>query len=130
VTPRWKTSFEIELLASRGCSRRDLAARIARRHGGSVRRFFHPQQEPSKVAGRPTFENLTPGFAALDRNGHLLASFVDDAKVRIGAKILVHDEKVIDEFLGQARARFTCRQGLNFGDAAKVADLWTAAPAD
>jgi hypothetical protein len=82
--PKWKTGFEIELLAPVGRSRLDLAAHIARLHGGSVRRFFHAQQEPSKVPGRSTFENLTPGFEALDASGRRLASFVDDVTLQAG----------------------------------------------
>jgi hypothetical protein len=37
-----------------------------RRRVGSIRRFSNPPQEPSKVPGSPTFENLTPGFEAVD----------------------------------------------------------------
>lgn len=80
----WKTGFEIELLAPRGRSRRDLALRVAERHGGGVARFFHPQSEPSKVKGSPTFENLTPGFEARDRDGRPLARFVDDVTLQAG----------------------------------------------
>ena len=74
----WKTGFEIELLAPPGLSRRDLAERVAARRGDRVRRFFHPQSEPSKVPGRPVFENLTLGFELLDREGRRTAAFVDD----------------------------------------------------
>lgn len=74
----WKAGFEIELLMPRGRSRRDLAERVARRQGGSVVRFFHPQSEPSEVKGRPTFENLTAGFEARDSQGRATARFVDD----------------------------------------------------
>ncbi len=74
----WKTGFEIELLLPRGRTRRDLALRVAERRGGSVRRFFHPQSEPSKAKGTATFENLTAGFEALDGAGRPLARFVDD----------------------------------------------------
>jgi hypothetical protein len=84
VNPNWKTGFEIELLAPRGRSRLDLAERVARRHGGAVRRFFHPQSEPSKVAGKPSFENLTPGFEALDGAGRPIACFVDDMTLQAG----------------------------------------------
>ncbi len=78
VNPNWKTGFEIELLAPRGRSRLDLAMRLARLHGGSVRRFFHPHSEPSKVEGAPVFENLTPGFELRDGADRLVARFVDD----------------------------------------------------
>ena len=74
----WKTGFEIELVAPRGSSRRDLAERVAALHGGAVRRFFHRQQEPGKAPGTPMFENLTTGFEALDRAGRPIARFVDD----------------------------------------------------
>ncbi|ADL01663.1 amidoligase family protein [Brevundimonas subvibrioides] len=74
----WKTGFEIELMAPAGASRRDLAERVATRVGGTVRRFFHPQSEPSAVEGRPVFENLTPGFRVEDGQGRWVASFVDD----------------------------------------------------
>jgi hypothetical protein len=78
----WKTGFEIELVAPPGSSRRDLAERIAARHGGTVRRFFHRQQEPSEVPGTPTFENLTVGLEALDRAARPLARFVDDVTLQ------------------------------------------------
>lgn len=74
----WKTGFEIELLAPRGRSRLDLARRVADRHGGQVRRFFHPQAELASVKGKPVFENLTPGFEVLDGLGKPVARFVDD----------------------------------------------------
>jgi hypothetical protein len=78
VTPNWTVGFEIELLMPRGHSRLGLAESVARRRGGAVRRFFHPQSEPSKVAGTPSFENLTPAFEALDGAGRSIARFVDD----------------------------------------------------
>ena len=81
---QWKIGFEIETLAPRGCSRRDLADRIARNRRGSIRSFFHPQSEPSQVPGQPIFENLTHGFAAHDENGVWIASFVDDLTLRAG----------------------------------------------
>lgn len=75
---RWKIGFEIELLAPRGRSRRDLAERVAASTGCKVQTFFHPQSEPSKVPGSPVFENLTHGFAVADAAGAVSASFVDD----------------------------------------------------
>lgn len=84
MTLTWKMGFEIELLAPRGRSRADLAARVARRHGGSVRRFFHPQSEPALVPGQPLFENLTQGFEALDAAGRPIAAFVDDLTLQAG----------------------------------------------
>lgn len=74
----WKMGFEIELLAPAGLSREDLATSIATRTGGTVRRFFHPQSEPSKVPGQPVFENLTLGFAVSDAAGAPVARLVDD----------------------------------------------------
>lgn len=80
----WKMGFEIELMAPPGRSRLDLAERVARRHDGRVRRFFHPQSEPSAVQGLPTFENLTLGFEALDAGGAPLGRFVDDLTLQEG----------------------------------------------
>lgn len=74
----WRVGFEIELLASPGRSRYDLALAIAKRNGGYVRRFFHPQSEPSKVEGKPLFHNLTLGYKVFDAKGEWLASCVDD----------------------------------------------------
>lgn len=74
----WKIGVEIELLAPPGRSRADLAARVAQRCGGGVRRFFHQQAEPSKAPGLPIFENLTLGFEVIDAAGSRLAAFVDD----------------------------------------------------
>jgi len=80
----WKMGFEIELMAPPGRSRADLAERVARRLGGHVRRFFHPQSEPSKAPGLPVFENLTLGFEVLDAGGARLAAFVDDLTLQAG----------------------------------------------
>lgn len=78
----WKTGFEIELLAPRGKSRFDLATAIAENHGGTVRRCFYPQSEPSLVPGTKVFENLTLGFDCRDGQGNLLAKCVDDLTIR------------------------------------------------
>ncbi|MEO1431189.1 MAG: amidoligase family protein [Cyanobacteria bacterium J06633_8] len=74
----WKIGCEIELLAPKGLSRKDLAEFIAELNNGSVRRIFYPQSEPSKVPGKPLFHNLTLGFEALDEKGNLIAKCVDD----------------------------------------------------
>jgi hypothetical protein len=78
----WKTGFEIELLAPRGKSRRDLAAAIADRAQGTLARCFYPQSEPSKVTGRPVFENLTLGFEIRDAFSEVIATCVDDLTIR------------------------------------------------
>lgn len=75
---RWKTGFEIELLAPRGLSRRDLAAAIAAHPGCSISPCFHPQAELAAVPGAPVFENLTLGFEARAADGSLLARCADD----------------------------------------------------
>lgn len=74
----WKTGVEIELLAPPGRTRLDLAQAIARDCGGTVRCVLHPDTEPSRVAGKPLFANLTPGFEVLDATGALVARCVDD----------------------------------------------------
>ena len=74
----WKIGIEVELVAPQGLTRRDLAVAIAQQHNGSIRTFFHPQSEPSKVPGKPLFENLTLGFAVFDSQGFMLAQCVDD----------------------------------------------------
>jgi hypothetical protein len=74
----WKTGFEIELIAPRGKSRLDLARRVAARTGGTIERLFHAQAELSRVEGKPTFQNLTPGFEVIGRGGESVARFVDD----------------------------------------------------
>lgn len=80
----WKKGFEIELMAPRGRSRRDLAERIAARTGGRVRTVFYPQSEPSLVPGMPVFENLVLGFAVEDAAGARIALCVDDLTLRDG----------------------------------------------
>jgi len=84
MTLTWKMGFEIELMAPRGSSRAALAEYVAAQHGGSVRRFFHPQSEPSQVPGQPVFENLTQGFEVRDAAGEPIASFVDDITLQAG----------------------------------------------
>jgi hypothetical protein len=74
----WKIGFEIELMAPKGLSRRDLAEAIAQQHDGWIRPIFHLQCEPSKVPGTPLFHNLTLGFEAKAKQGHLIARCVDD----------------------------------------------------
>ncbi len=74
----WKIGVEIELMAPKGLSRRDLALAIAQQQGGTVYPFFHPQVEPSKVSGYPLFNNLTQGFKVIDAAGQIIAQCVDD----------------------------------------------------
>lgn len=74
----WKIGVEIELLAPKGLSRRDLAQAIAKEQGGKIRPFFHPQIEPSKVLDHPLFNNLTQAFEVLDNNEQMIAQCVDD----------------------------------------------------
>jgi len=73
-----KIGIEIELLAPRGASRETLANAIAALFQGQVRRYFHPQSEPSKIPGTPILENLTLGFEVVDSQGQMLAKCVDD----------------------------------------------------
>lgn len=79
--PNWKTGFEIELLAPRGRTRRDLAQALTDQVGGAVHRAFHPQSEISEVPGLPVFENLTLAFDAVDRAGQLIARCADDLTI-------------------------------------------------
>ncbi|MFO0744832.1 MAG: amidoligase family protein [Myxococcota bacterium] len=79
MKPAWRVGFELELMAPPGADRRMLAEAIAaRRPGGSVRRVFHLESEPSAVKGKPVFHNLTLGFEALDGDGRVLARCLDD----------------------------------------------------
>jgi hypothetical protein len=73
-----KVGIEIELLAPQGASRETLAEAIAQHYNGQVRRYFHPQSEPSKIPGTPILENLTLGLEVLDDQGRTLARCVDD----------------------------------------------------
>lgn len=75
----WRCGIEIELLAPRSRSRRDLAERLAGEHG-SVRPLWHAQSEPSLLDGTPSFDNLTQGFEVHGPNG-LLAKLVDDLTI-------------------------------------------------
>lgn len=74
----WRIGIEIELLAPLGKTRLDLAEAISRHYQGTVRRYFHPQSEPSKVPGTPIFHSLTLGFEALDGQRQRIALCVDD----------------------------------------------------
>ncbi len=78
-----KVGIEIELLAPRGASRETLAAAIAASYQGSVRRYFHPQSEPSKIPGTPILENLTLAFEVLDAQGQTVARCVDDLTLQV-----------------------------------------------
>ena len=74
----WKIGVEIELMAPKGGSRRDLANAIAQHYRGTFHPFFHPQSEASKVPGKTLFHNLTSGFQAVDSNSNMIAQCVDD----------------------------------------------------
>lgn len=82
----WKIGVEVELLAPPGKSRLDLAQAICdrvasaspNRERGSIRSFFHPQSEPSKVPGNPIFHNLTIGYEIFDAKLNSIAKCVDD----------------------------------------------------
>lgn len=78
MTLNWKIGVEIELMAPKGFTRRDLAIAIAKEQGAKVRSFFHPQSEPSKMPGTPLFQNLTLGFEILNSQGESIAKCVDD----------------------------------------------------
>lgn len=78
----WKIGCEIELLAPKGLSRKDLAESIARANNGTVRRIFYPQSEPSQVPGTPLFHNLTLGFEVFDKQGNVIAKCVDDLTIQ------------------------------------------------
>ena len=81
---KWKTGYEIELMAPAGMTREGLANIAAKRLGGRVERFFHPQSEPSEVPGQTAFENLTFGFKMEDAEGRHIASYVDDITLQNG----------------------------------------------
>jgi hypothetical protein len=72
-----RIGVEVELMAPRGASRRDLAAALAGPRG-TVTPFLHPDSEPSKVPGQPVFHNLTQGFRAAAPDGREVARTVDD----------------------------------------------------
>lgn len=82
MTINWRIGIEIELLAPPGKSRLDLANAIATLHNGTVRRFFHPQSEPSKVPGTPIFHNLTLGYEVLNDRQECIAKCVDDLTIQ------------------------------------------------
>jgi hypothetical protein len=46
---RWRSGFELELLAPRGSDRRVLAEELAARHGGTVRTVWHEDSEPADI---------------------------------------------------------------------------------
>ena len=73
-----RIGFEIELLAPKGKSRRDLANAIAEFNGGTVKRIFHPQAEPIHIPNNPIFENLTLGFKIYSPSDELIALCLDD----------------------------------------------------
>jgi hypothetical protein len=78
LPPDITLGVEVELLAPRGTSRLDLAAALAARIGGSVRRGFHLDTEPSLVPGKPVFHNLTPAFITHGADGGWRYRCTDD----------------------------------------------------
>lgn len=73
-----RTGFEVELLAPAGSDRRVLADDLADRCGGSVRRSWHTDSEPSAVPGVGLFRHLSPSFDVLGPDGAPVARLVDD----------------------------------------------------
>ena len=76
-----RTGFEIELLAPAGSDRQALADVLAARAGGSVRRSFHADSQPSPVPGVSVFRHLSPAFDVLDAQGTPMAHLVDDITI-------------------------------------------------
>lgn len=76
-----RTGFEIELLAPAGSDRQELATVLAERHGGTVRRSFHADSEPSVVPGVGVFRHLSPAFDVVDAAGTPVARLVDDITI-------------------------------------------------
>ncbi|MCC2336403.1 hypothetical protein LJN56_17525, partial [Cellulomonas sp. zg-Y908] len=76
-----RTGFEIELLAPAGSDRQALADVLAARAGGSVRRSFHADSQPSPVPGVSVFRHLSPAFDVLDAQGAPMAHLVDDITI-------------------------------------------------
>ncbi|MCB1449662.1 MAG: amidoligase family protein [Nitratireductor sp.] len=77
----WKAGFEIELVAPRGKSRRDLANAIAETRSARVQTLFYPQSEVSQAPGVPVFENLVLGFDVIGADGNAIARCVDDLTI-------------------------------------------------
>lgn len=78
----WPMGFEIELLAPPQSSRAAIAAALAARLGGRVRRSFHEESEPSLVEGTPIFRNLTLGFDVVVGDGPPRVRCLDDLTLR------------------------------------------------
>jgi hypothetical protein len=76
-----RTGFELELLAPAGSSRQVLADELARRCGGSVRRVWHSDSEPSLVPGMGRFLHATQGFTVLAADSVELCTLVDDITI-------------------------------------------------
>ena len=77
----WKAGFEIELIAPRGKSRRDLANAIAESRSARVQTLFYPQSELSQAPGVPVFENLVLGYDVTGADGSRIARCVDDLTI-------------------------------------------------
>jgi Putative amidoligase enzyme len=80
---RWRSGFELELLAPRGSDRRALAEELAARHSGTVRTVWHEDSEPADIpslGGR--FLHLTQGFETSFADGTPLCTVVDDITIR------------------------------------------------
>lgn len=81
---RWRTGFEIELMAPPGRSRQSLAERLAAGCGGQVRPVWHHGSEPSLVPGLGRFLHLTRGFEVRRADDTLLCTLVDDVTLVAG----------------------------------------------
>jgi hypothetical protein len=75
------------------------------------------------------YVNSPYGYCDANVLGKLWKVDIDAAKIRLGTKLLAHDEGVVDHLLGEAYSQHSCSQSFNFEDAPKIAELWGAAPA-
>lgn len=118
-----RIGFEIELLAPRGRSRRDLAQVLAENCGGRVERIFYPQSEPSKVPGQYVFHNLILGFRVTDADGCWVATCVDDLTLQSDLvkstpplpgwyRILSDDLRLLNLVISQAAAEASLEEVL------------------
>ena len=77
-----RIGLEFEWLAPKGYSRKTFAQYLQGSIGGSLKSFWHPQVELSKVPNTPLFHNLTQGFAVFDREGKKIAHTVGDLTIQ------------------------------------------------
>lgn len=75
------------------------------------------------------FWNAGYAYCDAEKLGQYWKMSTYDAKLNAGYKILIGDQRYLDQAIDIAMQSYGCPNGFNFDDSTKLADLWTSGPA-